>query len=337
MDLQSTLQQHLKYIIEKNYQFKAGQFALLVYDRESPLSKLMEEGYRTALQGYSFEAIDFDIITEDDLIKTFSALPAHSLIILVESLSFRSTKYRLRADLFRMGHRVIEHARLSYNTPEQIENYVNSLRYDTPYYVSTCEQVEKLLAMNTVVRVESGKDELLTISSEFEKPIKNTGDFSQSVSASSGFPIGELFTEAKSLEGLNGSVVVFGFPTIDHQTHFCQPFVVTIKDGCLVDHSGPDEFARIIDMIRGEEGGKVQVREIGFGLNRALGFNHRINEPTAFERFCGMHFSLGLKHAMYRKKISKKVLQKYHLDIFCLVRRVFIGETKVFEDGKYCV
>ena len=236
-----------------------------------------------------------------------------------------------------MGHRVVEHARLSYNTPEQIENYVNSLRYDTPYYVSTCEKVEQLLTTNSSIRVGSGEQELLTISSEFEKPIKNTGHFSQSVNASSGFPIGELFTEAKTLEGLNGSVVVFGFPTVEHQTYFCDPFVVTIKDGCLVEHNGPKEFVRIIDMIRGEENGKVQVREIGFGMNRALGFHNRINEPTAFERFCGMHFSLGLKHAMYRKKINKKVLQKYHLDIFCLVKRVFIGETKVFEEGKYCV
>ena len=137
---------------------------------------------------------------------------------------------------------------------------------------------------------------------------------------------------------MNGTLVVFGFPTVGHLTHFAQPFTVTIKDGCLVSHTGPDEFEKILQLIRDEEQmGAVQVREIGFGLNQALGFNHHITEPTSFERFCGMHFSLGLKHTMYRRKISRKILQKYHVDIFCLVEMVFIGDVLIFEKGNYLV
>ena len=110
---------------------------------------------------------------------------------------------------------------------------------------------------------------------------------------------------------------------------------VRIERGKLVSHTGPIEFEAMLAMIRSEEEGVVWVREIGFGLNRGLGFEKRITEPTGFERFAGMHFSLGLKHDMYRKKMSRKIFQKYHVDIFCLVSRVTIGDVVVFEKGGY--
>ncbi len=329
------LLKHVTDILEKNYRATSDRFLFLVYDLRSTLSKLLMEAYRKAIQPYSHEMVDFNMITEEALIAKFNSLPPHSIVILVQSSSFRTTKYRLRADLFRLGHQVIEHARLSYNKDGEIENYINALKYDTPYYVKTCDAIEKLLVAHPHIRIESASN-VLTIDSPFEKVIKNTGDFTGNPTASSGFPIGEVFTEAKQLDALNGTVVVFGFPTIEHLTHFAEPFTVTIKDGCLVSHTGPVEFEKILQLIREEEQmGAVQVREIGFGLNRNLGFNHRITEPTSFERFCGLHFSLGLKHNMYRRKMSRKILQKYHIDIFCLVDRVFIGETLIFENGGY--
>ena len=337
MGIEQTLLHHVTDILQKNYNATPDRFQFLVYDLKSTLSKLLMEAYREAIGNYPHEAVDFDTITEDALIAKFNSLPAHSIVILVQSSSFRTTKYRLRADLFLLGHQVVEHARLDHNKDEEIENYINSLKYETPYYVTTCDAIEKLLIAHMDIRVESGEN-VLTIDSPFEKAIKNTADFTGNPTASSGFPIGEVFTEAKQLNALNGTVVVFGFPTIEHYTHFAEPFTVTIKDGCLVSHTGPDEFEKILQLIRAEEqGGIVQVREIGFGLNRALGFDRHITEPTSFERFCGMHFSLGLKHNMYRRKMSRKIVQKYHVDIFCLVDRVFIGDTLIFEKGKYVV
>ena len=234
---------------------------------------------------------------------------------------------------------VIEHARLSLNTDDEIQNYIDSLHYDTPYYVKASTKIEKLLQQNQKLRIESGDNGnnlVLEINSPLEKALKNTGDFSDNPIVAAGFPIGEIFTEATELDKMNGSVLVFGFPTLEHKTHFCEPFEVQIRNGCVISHTGPGLFADILQRIASEEvNAAVQVREIGFGLNRGLGFEKTLHEPTAFERFAGMHFSLGLKHAMYAKKLGRKVYQKYHIDIFCKVRNVFIGDTQIMKEGKY--
>ena len=335
MSPESLLLQHVTDILHHNYHVRPNQYILLVYDLNSSLSCLLTTAYQTAIASFSHASINFNETAELELLDTFSKLPEHSVVILVQSLSFRVTKYRLRADLFRLGHQVIEHARLSYNKDEEIENYINSLKYDTPYYVKTCDAIEQLLMTHSQIKIESAEN-VLTINSPFEKAIKNTGDFTGNPTASSGFPIGEVFTEAKQLNAMNGTLVVFGFPTVGNLTHFAQPFTVTIKDGCLVSHTGPDEFEKILQLIRAEEHmGAVQVREIGFGLNRALHFDNRLDEPTAFERYAGVHFSLGLKHKMYRKKFPKSVLQKYHIDIFCKADTIKIGNALVFKDGEW--
>lgn len=327
---------NLSDIIHKNYHATADTFILLVYDTQSPLARMLAEGYTHVIHDFKHKSVNFNEHTEAEILLEFEKLPQKSLIILVQSLSFRMTKHRLRADLFRQGHQVIEHARLSYITDIEIENYISSLQYDTPFYVAMSNKIEQLLAHKVPIVYESGTGLVLRIDSSYEKCIKNTGDFTHQASGSSGFPIGEIFTEAKELDKINGSIMVFASPTMEHKTLWAKPFTVTIKEGYLVSHTGPAEFESILTKIRSEEeGGKVQVREIGFGLNRALGFDHRISEPTSFERFAGVHFSLGLKHAMYRKKISPQVLQKYHIDIFCKVERITIGDTVIFEKGKY--
>lgn len=336
--MKEKLVENLQNILEKNYQIKKDQFVVVVYDLQCTLAKLLTEAYRTVVRDYSHQLINFDDISEDCFLNILEKLPSRSLVILVQSVSFRMTKHRLRADLFRQGHLVIEHARLGYNTEEQIDNYVDALAYNTPYYVKVSTVIERLLLENSSLRIESGDDAVLEVNSAFEQPIKNTGDFSDNPIIAAGFPIGEIFTEAKELDKINGSVVVFGFPTIEHKTYFCEPFLAYIENGCVVGHNGPLVFENILQLIRQEEvNGVVQIREIGFGLNRGIGFDKMLNEPTAFERFAGMHFSLGLKHAMYGKKLGRKVFQKYHIDIFCKVNRVFIGKTLIFESGEYLV
>src|SRR3989344_1156114 len=332
----SPLQQHLHQILHQNYHINKDCFILLIYDTECPLAKLLSDTYQQEIKSHQHKAINFPTVAESVVEEAVSSLPEHSLVILVQSLSFRMTKHRLRADLFRAGHMVIEHARLSRNNDDEIEHYIDSLQYDTPYYVETSTAIEKLLQQNNTLRIESGHNLTLEINSSFEQPLKNTGDFSDNPIVAAGFPIGEIFTEATQLDKINGSVSVFGFPTLEHKTHFCEPFEVQIKDGCVVGHDGPALFEDILQQIASEEVNKaVQVREIGFGLNRGLGFTKTLHEPTAFERFAGMHFSLGLKHAMYAKKLGRKVYQKYHIDIFCKVKNVFVGSTQIMKEGKY--
>ena len=332
----SKLREHLHDILHKNYHISKECFILLIYDTDSSLARLLSDTYMKEIQSNPHQTINFPTVNETVVEEAVAALPAHSLVILVQSLSFRMTKHRLRADLFRAGHMVIEHARLSLNTDEEIQNYIDSLQYDTPYYVQATTIMEKLLQDNNQLRIESGKDLVLEIDSSLEKPLKNTGDFSANPIVAAGFPIGEIFTEATELDKMNGSVLVFGFPTLEHKVHFCDPFEVEIKEGLLVKHNGPALFEEILQRIASEEvNGAVQVREIGFGLNKGIGFQKTLHEPTAFERFAGMHFSLGLKHAMYGKKLGRKVYQKYHIDIFCKVQNVFVGDTQVMKEGKY--
>jgi len=335
--LQNQLKQHVGDIIKKNYQISQDRFMLLVYDMNCLLARMLKEAYSSTIVEYRHEMIDFNTVVEEDFLKRLEELPSHSLVILVQSGSFRTTKHHLRRDLVGFGHDVIEHARLGHNTVVEIKNYIASLVYDMPYYVKICDNINQLLCGGRrEILIESLGGLRLIIDSEYEKPILNTGDFSNIVVKSGGFPIGEIFTEARDLDAMSGELLVFGFPGLDHLTHFVDvPFVVRIEGGRLVKHNGPVAFEEMLGMIRSEEEGEVWVREIGFGLNRGLGFEKRITEPTAFERFAGMHFSLGKKHDMYRKKISKNVLQKYHVDIFCLVERMSIGGVVVFENGRY--
>ncbi len=335
MTTEQELEQHVQDIIFKNYKISADTFVLLVYDTKCLLTRMLREVYSRVIEGFAHEEIDFYTIAEDVFISKLEGLPAHSLVILVESGSFRTTKHRLRRDLVGWGHDVIEHTRLDHNKDSEIGNYIGALRYDTPYYVTMCTKINGLLQQKAMIVLDSGNGLRLTVDSEYEKPILNTGNFSDVAVKSGGFPIGEIFTEAKDLAAMSGDVVVFGFPGMDHLTHFVEPFVVRIEKGKLVSHMGPAGFQEMISMIQQDEPGDVQIREIGFGLNRGLGFDKRITEPTGFERFAGMHFSLGLKHDMYRKKMSRKIFQKYHVDIFCLVSRVTIGDVVVFEKGEY--
>lgn len=330
------LTQHLKDIITKNYHI-SDNFILLLYDTQCALARTLSEAYEEVISSLSHKTINFFATTEEAILQELSNLPPHSLVILVQSTSFRMTKHRLRADLFRQGHMVIEHARLSFNEESEIKCYINALAYQTPYYVAAGNVIEQLIRTSNVITILS-KNNILNITSEFESPLQNTGDFTNNPIKAVGFPVGEIFTEARDLKAMNGSIVVFGFPTLEHKNFFCEPFTVTIEEGCLISHTGPKEFDEILHKIKDDEITKtVPVREIGFGLNKALGFYHRLHEPTSFERFAGVHFSLGLKHAMYQNKLGRKTYQKYHIDIFCLADTITIGNTIIFKEGEYLV
>ena len=282
----SQLQEHLHNILHQNYHISKDCFILLIHDQDCALAKLLSEAYSKEIQSNPHQIINFPTVEEALVEEAVAKLPAHSLVILVQSLSFRMTKHRLRADLFRAGHMVIEHARLSLNTDDEIQNYTDSLQYDTPYYVKASTAIEKLLQQNQKLRIESGDNGnnlVLEINSSFEKALKNTGDFSANPIVAAGFPIGEIFTEACELDKMNGSVMVFGFPTLEHKAHFCAPFEVQIKNGCVIKHNGPALFEDILQRIASEEvNAAVQVREIVFGLNRGIGFTKTLHEPTSF-------------------------------------------------------
>jgi len=89
---------------------------------------MLTQGYPEVIQSFKHKSINFNDHIEAEILAEFEALPPKFLIILVQSFSFRTTKYLLRADLFQQGHQVIEHARISYNTNEEIKMLVKYFR-----------------------------------------------------------------------------------------------------------------------------------------------------------------------------------------------------------------
>ena len=79
------------------------------------------------------------------------------------------------------------------------------------------------------------------------------------------------------------------------------------------------------------------IREIGFGLNRAITKERYLEDITAFERILGMHLSFGEKHGTYKKEGIPVQKSKYHIDLFPVVDEVLADGISIFKDGKYLV
>ena len=82
----------------------------------------------------------------------------------------------------------------------------------------------------------------------------------------------------------------------------------------------------------------VWLRELGLGLNRAFTAERTVLDIGSFERMCGVHVSLGSKHAMYNKpdQIRKKTA-KHHVDVFAITDRVLLDGEVIFRDGEWLV
>jgi hypothetical protein len=52
---------------------------------------------------------------------------------------------------------------------------------------------------------------------------------------------------------------------------------------------------------------------------------------------CGVHLSLGAKHAMYAKPGLSKRAGRYHVDVFADVERVLIDGSVVYEGGVWTI
>ena len=78
------------------------------------------------------------------------------------------------------------------------------------------------------------------------------------------------------------------------------------------------------------------IREIGFGLNRAITKERYLGDITAFERILGMHMSLGEKHSVYKKPGIRTNKSKFHVDLFLEIDKVKADGLVIFlelEDG----
>jgi aminopeptidase len=308
--------------------------ALLVYDERSALARLLAEAYRDLLPGVP--ALNFDQVTAKEILIAFDLLSPKALVALIQSTSFRLSEFRIRLELFNRGLKVIEHPHLARMPETEHPIYVDALAYDPAYYRSVGPALKERIDRAGRIGVFCEGAEL-TYDSSFETARLNVGDYREMKNVGGQFPIGEVFSEPREVRRVTGALRIFAFGDADFTVHVPdRPFTVEVEGGILVAApAAPKAFHAVLDQIRAEER-EVWLRELGFGLNRAMTRIRRLSDISAYERMLGVHLSLGAKHPLYTKPGFPKS-GKFHVDIFADVERVVIDDEGVFEGGRYTV
>jgi len=322
-------------IINIAIEHKMPEKALVVYDTRYGLTDILTEAYRTALPDARF--IDFDKVEKEEIILAFDEMKPGDLVVLIQSSNFLLDAFRIRLHLFNKKLKVIEHLHLHRNSEAVWDVYINSLEYDPSWLRNVGPKLKAKLEVAKEIRIESG-GQVLTVTGGVETPKLNIGDYTGMENIGGTFPIGEVFTEAKDFSQMSGSFMIYGFAdTATFTIDMYEPFRVDVKNGLIVGWSEntPETFAKVISKIKEFE--RPIIREIGFGLNRAITRERYIEDITAFERILGLHFSLGEKHSVYKKDGITAHKAKFHVDVFPVVDRVLADGDVIFENGEYLV
>jgi len=344
------LANEIRQIVVKNLEtpesdLASGKF-LIVYDQQTEIAKALFEAYSSILSGA--RKISFYDLSPEEVLAEVNKCVAGDLVILIQSSSFRMSNFRWRLELFNRKLRVIEHAHLVSNLPEESETYLETLKYDGDYYEAAVAKVKPLLEASKKIIVRSLDGSELLYAGGVETVKKNTGDFSGLANKGCGYPIGEMFTEPLDLARVNGAVQIFAFADTNHRMVFPKrSFQLKVENGCVStvagsfgseDQEAELKWKEVMELISTENPDRlVAMRELGFGLNRALSKTRRLTDISAYERVCGVHISLGLKHDIYRDKVGKEKTQRFHIDIFPDVDSVEVDGQKIFADGKYLI
>ncbi len=327
-------------ILEKNLQISHEKIRdkkiLFIYDVDSPLSKLISDGYIAHLKNLpNAEIILFEEEKKEELKAKILELWEYDTNILVQTTNFRLEKFRIRMSLQQRGAAGIEHNHLWYMKEHEVENYLRSISYKTPEFQNISNVLKQKMEAAQTFRVVSQNGTQLSISGWFEEMMQNTWSFSLEERYAT-YPIGENFTESKIFENVNGELYLFAFPWMDFQVRFCDPFLVKIEKSIVTcdDPNAPQEFIDLLEKIRQDEG-EVMVRELGFWLNNEISPQKTLSDVSAFERMMWFHLSLWKKHNIYRKKLHKDILQKYHIDVFPVVQEMYLDDVLLFQQGKF--
>ena len=311
-----------------------GERALVVYDTENGLTNILTAAYRSALPNAQF--VDFATVSKEEAIALFDALSPNDLVVLIQTSSFRLDDFRIRLHLFKHKLKVIEHTHLYRNKEEVWDVYLNALAYDPTWYRVVGRKLQAKLEHCKELRIEGGEN-ILVVTGGLESPKPNLGDYAGMENIGGTFPIGEVFTEAVDFAQMSGSFAVYAYAGSDFSVAMHEPFRVDVEKGIVVGwaDNAPSSFPEIIASIKSNE--RPLVREIGFGLNRAITRERYIDDITAFERILGLHLSLGEKHSVYKKEGITTHKARFHVDLFPVVDRVYADNEIIFENGAYLV
>ncbi len=326
---------HLRDVLDIVVEHGPAHRALVVYDTRSDLARALTEGYRRNLPDGQF--IDFDTVAPDEVLAAFKRMRAADLVVLIQSTNFRLEAFRIRVELFKLGLKVIEHVHLSRMPGTQGAHYIEALSYDRAYYRGVGQALKARIDRARGATVHSG-GERLVFASALESAKLNIGDYSGMNNIGGQFPIGEVFTEARDLEAVNGRVQVHVFGDTSYMVNRPdKPITLIIEHGRVVGAlDATPEFSKLLEIITADEG-EVWVRELGFGMNRAFTRERRVNDIGTYERMCGIHLSLGAKHGVYQKPGFKRKDARYHVDVFAVTDAVYLDDELVYQDGGWCV
>lgn len=321
-------------ILTHAIQHTSDRPAVVVADGQCGLSRVLAAAYRAALPGATH--LDFDAVAPGQILASFAKLQAGDLVVLIQTRSFRLEAFRIRIDLFKRGLKVIEHPHLFRMAEAEYDTYVDSLAYDPAYYRGLGHALKARIDRAAGAVVDSGGEQLV-YQSPFEEAKLNIGDYTTLKNVGGQFPIGEVFTEPRDLERVNGRVRIFMFGDNDFRANApAHPITLVIERGRVtgVVDSTP-HFDEVLAKIRADE--ELWVRELGFGMNRAFTRARRVSDVGTYERMCGVHLSLGAKHGVYNKPVVKRKEAKYHVDVFPVTERVLLDGDVVFEHDAWRV
>ncbi len=309
--------------------------AVVVADARTELSRLLLGAYAECLPTARF--IAFDEVAPEAVKAALAELREQALVVLIQSSVFRIPEFRIRVELYRRNIKVVEHSNLERMQAHELPHYVAALAYDPAYYRGVGHALKARMDVARTARIES-EGERLDFESGLEPAKLNIGDFSGLKNVGSQFPIGEVFTEARELEGVNGRVKIYGFADTSFRLNAPEePITLVVERGRVVEAlNSTSEFDRVLGVIRADEG-QVWLRELGFGMNRAFSRERRVADVGAFERVCGVHLSLGARHGVYKKPQLNPREVRYHVDSFVVTDRVLLDDEVVYADGAWQV
>jgi leucyl aminopeptidase (aminopeptidase T) len=309
--------------------------AVVVADERTDLARLLFRTYRECLP--NARLVSFDEVTHDAVKASFADLKERDLVVLIQSAAFKIPEFRIRVELFRRGIKVIEHMNLDRMVGPDIDLYVAALAYDPAYYRGVGHALKARMDVAKSARIES-EGEVLTFDSPLEETKLNIGHFAGLKNIGSMFPIGEVFTESRDLEKVNGRAKIYGFTDTTFRLNVpANPITMIIEKGRVVGaDNSTTEFDKVLAVIRADEG-EVWLRELGFGMNKAFSRDRHVPDVGAFERVCGVHLSLGGRHGVYKKPHLNHREVRYHVDSFVVTSRVLLDDDVVYDDGEWKV
>lgn len=326
-------EKNLRDILSLAIEHQHPQAALVVADAQCDLAIALTKAYRSCLPTARF--IDFDAVSPEEILAAIDLLSPGDLVVLVQSTSFRLEAYRIRIELFKRTLKVIEHPHLSRMPGIEALYYIDALAYDPAYYRAIGHALKERIDQAQSGMLDSG-NERLVFASAFEPAKLNVGDYRGMKNVGGQFPIGEVFTEAQDLESVNGRVRIFIFGDTSFAVNRPEkPITLAITKGRVVQvFDSTPEFDQVLANIRADEG-EIWVRELGFGMNRALTQNRTVSDIGTYERMCGIHLSLGAKHGLYNKPHIRRATARHHVDVFAVTEAVYLDDHVVYQNGAW--